>query len=97
MRDWSPLYDKNNMRTALLGGDGAANKLPKSKAASATYYDDMYVDFDCAMKLLGRGAPLEGVKVWITNEYQHSGLRDDGANILGRLVNMAKENVHLPS
>ena len=95
-RDWSPLYDKNNMRSALLG-DGAANKLPKSKAASATYYDDMYVDFDCAMKLLGRGAPLEGVKVWITNKYQHSGLRDDGANILGRLVNMAKENVHLPS
>lgn len=94
-RDWSPLYDKLNMRTALLGE--GANKPPKSKAASATYYDDMYVDFNCAMKLLGRGAPLEGVKVWITNEYQHSGLRDDGANILSRLVNMAKENVHLPS
>ncbi|KAL7427965.1 hypothetical protein ACHAXH_001609 [Discostella pseudostelligera] len=94
-RDWSPLYDKHNMRTALLGE--CANKPPKSKAASATYYDDMYVDFNCAMRLLGRGAPLEGVKVWITNEYQHSGLRDDGANIISRLVNMAKENVHLPS
>lgn len=94
-RDWSPLYDKMNMRLSLLGG--GANNPPKCKAASATYYDDMYVDFDCAMKLLGRGAPLDGVKVWITNEYQHSGLRDDGANILCKLVNMAKENMHLPS
>ncbi len=95
-RDWSPLYNKINMRAALIGG-GAANMPPKCKAASATYYDDMYVDFDCAVKLLGRGAPLDGVKVWITNQYQHSGLRDDGANILCSLVNMAKENVHIPS
>lgn len=95
-RDWSPLYNKINMRAALIGG-GSANMPPKCKAASATYYDDMYVDFDCAIKLLGRGAPLDGVKVWITNQFQHSGLRDDGANILCRLVNMAKENVHIPS
>ncbi|KAL7535338.1 hypothetical protein ACHAXR_006431 [Thalassiosira sp. AJA248-18] len=91
--DWSPLFDASNMRSAL----GSVGKTLKSKAASATYYDDMYVDFNCAMKLVKRGAPLEGVKVWVTNEYQHSGLRDDGANIVCRLVGMAKGSIHLPS
>lgn len=55
------------------------------------------VDFDLAMKLVARGGPLEGVKVWITNEYQHSGLRDDGANIVCKLVSMAKGTIHVPS
>lgn len=81
------------MRTAL----GSDTKSPKSKAASATYYDDMYVDFNCAMKLLQCGGPLEGVKVWVTNDYQHSGLRDDGANIVCKLVSMAKGSIHVPS
>mmetsp|Transcript_24943 Transcript_24943/g.42720 ORF Transcript_24943/g.42720 Transcript_24943/m.42720 type:complete len:118 (-) Transcript_24943:116-469(-) len=92
--DWAPLFDASNMRAALLGRSGGNSK---SKAASATYYDDMYVDFNCAMKLLQRGAPLEGTKVWITNEYQHSGLRDDGAAIVCKLVGMAKGAVHVPS
>lgn len=92
--DWSPLYDKSNMRVALLGTGGGP---PKSKAASVSYYDDLYVDFDCAMKLVGRGGPMEGVKVWVTNEYQHSGLRDDGANIVCKLVSMAKGTIHIPS
>jgi len=93
--DWASLYDATNMRAALLGsgnGEGV-----KSKAASATYYGDMYVDFDCAMKLVQRGGPLEGVKVWVTNEYQHSGLRDDGAAIVCKLVSMAKGSIHVPS
>lgn len=93
--DWAPLFDASNMRAALGGiGDGG---LPRSKAASATYYDDMYVDFDCVMKLVRRGGPLEKVKVWISNEYQHSGLRDDGASIVSKLVGMAKGNIHVPS
>jgi hypothetical protein len=92
--DWSPLYDSTNMRAALLGVDGGP---PKAKAASVSYYDDLYVDFDCAMKLVARGGPLEGVKVWVTNDYQHSGLRDDGANIVCKLVGMTKGTVHVPS
>lgn len=86
--DWAPLFDASNMRAALGSG---------TKAASATYYDDLYVDFNCVMKLLPRGCPLEKVKVWITNEYQHSGLRDDGASIVCKLVSMAKGSVHVPS
>lgn len=92
--DWLPLFDALNMRTALVGN----GKIPaKTKSAAAVYYEDMYVDFDCCMKLVQRGMPLEGVKVWVTNEYQHSGLRDDGANIYHKLVSMVKGSIHVPS
>ena len=89
--DWLPLFDASNMRSALLGTN------PKSKAAAAVYYEDMYVDFDCCMKLVQRGMPLEGCKVWVTNEYQHSGLRDDGATIVKKILAMAKSAIYVPS
>ena len=82
---------------AALGTSTAGTKSIKCKAASATYFDDMYVDFNCAMSLLQRGSPLEGTKVWVTNEYQHSGLRDDGATIVCKLVKMAKGQINVPS
>ncbi|KAL7552724.1 hypothetical protein ACHAWF_015960 [Thalassiosira exigua] len=85
--DWLPLYDATNARAARL----------KSKGACATYFDDMYVDFDCSMKLLKRGGALDWVKPWVTNEHQHSGLRDDGASVVGKLASMAKGSVHVPS
>jgi hypothetical protein len=88
--DWLPLFDETNMRTALV-------HKKKTRAAAACYYDDMYVDFECAMKLVQRGCPLEGVKVWVSNEYQHSGLRDDGANIITKLAAMSKNRLHVPS
>lgn len=90
--DWLPLFDAQNMRTVLIGG-----ALAKTKSAAAVYYEDMYVDFDCCMKLVQRGAPLEGVKVWVTNDYQHSGLRDDGATIVKKLLGMAKGCIRVPS
>jgi hypothetical protein len=88
--DWLPLFDETNMRTALV-------QKKKTSAAAACYYDDMYVDFECAMRLTQRGCPMEGVKVWVTNEYQHSGLRDDGANIINKLAAMSKNRLHVPS
>ncbi|KAL7509456.1 hypothetical protein ACHAWX_000761 [Stephanocyclus meneghinianus] len=92
--DWLPLFDSSNMRAALVG---SGDTPPKTKAAAAVYYDDMYVDFDCSMKLVRQGNPLEGLKVWVTNEYQHSGLRDDGATIVQKLLGMAKGCIHVPS
>ena len=89
--DWLPLFDQGNMRSSLVGPK------KKTRAASATYYDDMYVDFDCAMKLVQRGGPMEGARVYVTNEYQHSGLRDDGANIVTKLFAIAKNQMHVPS
>jgi len=91
--DWLPLFDATNMQKALLNASGMA----KTKSAAAVYYEDMYVDFDCCMKLVQRGAPLEGVKVWVTNDYQHSGLRDDGATIVQKLLGMAKGCIRVPS
>jgi len=80
------------MRRALaVDGTGV------SKAAAAVYYDDMYVDFNACMKVTKRGGPLENCKVWISNEYQHSGLRDDGAMIFNKLLGMAKGEVGTPS
>jgi len=88
--DWTPLYNKENMRRALAPGGPC-------KAAAAVYYDDMYVDFDCSMAVAARGGPLEHCKVYVTNEYQHSGLRDAGASIFVKLLGMAKGSVRTPS
>jgi pimeloyl-ACP methyl ester carboxylesterase len=87
--DWGPLYDSDHMKAVLANG--------KSKSAAAVYYDDIYVNFDCCMKLTARGGPLEKCKVYITNEYQHSGLRDNGANIFTKLHGMATGSVRTPS
>eukprot|EP00814_Leptocylindrus_danicus_P019395 CAMPEP_0116021112 /NCGR_PEP_ID=MMETSP0321-20121206/10194_1 /TAXON_ID=163516 /ORGANISM="Leptocylindrus danicus var. danicus, Strain B650" /LENGTH=573 /DNA_ID=CAMNT_0003491923 /DNA_START=280 /DNA_END=2001 /DNA_ORIENTATION=+ len=86
--DWGVLYDSEKMRSALANG---------AKAAAAVYYDDMYVDFDSCMKVVGRGGPLEKCKVWVTNEYQHSGLRDNGSDIFSKILGMAKGSVRTPS
>mmetsp|Transcript_5190 Transcript_5190/g.7527 ORF Transcript_5190/g.7527 Transcript_5190/m.7527 type:complete len:93 (+) Transcript_5190:376-654(+) len=73
------------------------NNSGSSRAAAAIYYDDMYVDFEECRKVIARGGPLEQCKVWITNEYQHSGLRYDGATIFGKLLGMAKGSEGTPS
>lgn len=90
--DWDKLYDSEQMRKAL-----ATDGTGVSKAAAAVYYDDMYVDFDASMKVTQRGNPLENCAVWINNDYQHSGLRDDGAAIFCKLLGMAKGEIGTPS
>jgi hypothetical protein len=84
--EWNALYNEANMKAALAG---------RSKAAAAVYYGDMYVDFkECERVLAG---PLEKCKPYITNDYQHSGLRDDGARIFDKLHGMAMGSVRTPS
>lgn len=34
---------------------------------------------------------VKGIRVWSTNEYKHSGIRDDGARIFDRLLSMARD------
>jgi hypothetical protein len=36
---------------------------------------------------------IRGLRPWITNEYQHNGLRVDGARILGRLLDLARGRI----
>ena len=71
--DWPRLYDVERL---------AANKVP---VAAALYYDDMYVDLDLAMESAER---IPNLKVWVTNEYEHDGLRMAGERILDRLLGM---------
>jgi hypothetical protein len=35
-------------------------------------------------------AQVRDLRPWITNEYEHNGLRADGARILGRLIDLAR-------
>ena len=53
----------------------------------AVHVQDMYVDFNLSLET---AAQIKGLRMWTTNEYQHSGIRDDGAVILERLLSMAR-------
>ena len=64
---WSPLYD----RAAL-----EANAVP---VAATVYYNDMYVERQFAEETAQH---IKGIRLWITNEYEHNALRADGARVL---------------
>lgn len=53
--------------------------------AAAVYYDDVYVNFKIAMETASQ---IAGIRLWITNEYMHSGLRDDGGHVFDHLMGM---------
>jgi len=72
---WPRLYDFDVL---------AANEVP---AAAAIYAEDLYVPMEFSRASAER---IRGLKPWITNEYQHNGLRADGAAVLGRLIDLAR-------
>lgn len=72
---WGRLYDLDQL---------AKNTVP---VTAATYVDDMYVDFGLAQETAGSIGNLEQ---YITNQYFHSGLRNDPEYILGKLFEIAK-------
>jgi len=63
----------------------ATNVVP---VACASYFEDMFVDFDLAQET---AAAIAGSRVWVTNEYMHSGVREDGARILKKLMAMTRD------
>ncbi|KAJ1452370.1 prolyl aminopeptidase [Pelagophyceae sp. CCMP2097] len=85
-REWTePLYD-------LAALAGVAARVP---VAALVSYDDVYVErtfSEAAAAVLGPAA-----KLWVTNEFQHSGLRDDGARVFETLLKMSKDEISLPS
>ena len=73
--DWPRLYDLDRL---------AANEVP---AAAAVYAEDLYVERRFSEQT---AAHVRGLRPWLTNEYEHNGLRADGARILGRLIDLAR-------
>ena len=74
-REWPRLYDAERL---------AANDVP---AAAAIYTDDLYVERKFSEET---AAHIRGLRAWVTNEYEHNGLRADGRRILDRLIDLAR-------
>ncbi|XP_073143281.1 uncharacterized protein [Henckelia pumila] len=72
-KDWPPLYDILTLKN---------NQVP---VAAAVYFEDMYVNFKLSMET---ASGIAGIRLWITNEYMHSGLRDGGGLVLDHLLGM---------
>jgi pimeloyl-ACP methyl ester carboxylesterase len=72
--DWPHLYDPARL---------AANEVPLT---AAVYYDDMYVDAELQAET---ARAVGNTRIWVTNEYEHNGLRADGGHVLARLMDMA--------
>jgi pimeloyl-ACP methyl ester carboxylesterase len=73
--EWPRLYDP-----AVL----AANEVP---AAAAVYANDMFVP-RAFSEATAEG--IAGLRVWLTSEYEHDGLRQDGRRVLGRLLDLTR-------
>jgi pimeloyl-ACP methyl ester carboxylesterase len=71
---WPPLYDPSRL---------AANEVP---AVAALYHDDLYVPAELSLRT---AAAIRGLRTWVTNEWEHEGLRVSGGKVLGRLLAMA--------
>jgi proline iminopeptidase len=69
--DFPPLYDPARL---------AANDVPVD---AAVYFDDMYVDAGLSLET---AAAVGNVRTWVTNEYEHDGLRT--GDVLDRLLDL---------
>ena len=74
-RHWPRLYDPDQL---------SRNDVP---AAAVVYAEDMYVERAFSEETAGQ---IRGLRLWVTNEYEHDGLRADGDRVLGRLIDLAR-------
>jgi pimeloyl-ACP methyl ester carboxylesterase len=74
---WPPLYD----RARLRGCD-----VP---AVAAVYFDDMYVPREFSVPT---ARAIRGLRPWVTNEFEHDGLRVSDGKVLDRLIAMVRGN-----
>jgi pimeloyl-ACP methyl ester carboxylesterase len=73
--DWPCLYEPARLRSCEV------------PAAAAIYADDMYVERSFSEET---AALVPSMRTWLTNEYEHNGLRADGARVLDRLIGLAR-------
>ncbi|WP_086826893.1 alpha/beta fold hydrolase [Streptomyces sp. NRRL B-24572] len=76
--DWEPLYDPERL---------AANQVP---VAAAVYHDDMYVD---TAHSLETARAVRGLRTWVTDEFEHDGVRAGGPRVLDRLLSLARSEI----
>ncbi|GEA52112.1 alpha/beta hydrolase [Vibrio inusitatus NBRC 102082] len=74
--DWGDLYNQGVLST---------NKVPLS---CAVYADDMFVEMALSCETLSK---IPNSQAWITNEYEHNGLRADGERVLERLFTIGDQ------
>ncbi|MFF8784502.1 alpha/beta fold hydrolase [Streptomyces sp. NPDC015125] len=74
---WPALYDIDRLRD---------NTVP---VVAAIYHDDMYLDRDLS---LGTAQIIPGLKPWLTDEYQHDGLRTSNGAVLEHLLVLMDEH-----
>jgi pimeloyl-ACP methyl ester carboxylesterase len=75
---WPPLYDATRL---------GAIEVP---VAAAVYFDDMYVPLEFS---LPTARAINGLRPWVTNEYEHDGLRVSNGAVLDRLIALARGRV----
>jgi len=75
---WPRLYDPAQL---------ARNAVP---GVAAIYAEDMYVPRALSEQT---AAAIPGLKVWLTNEYEHSGLRTSDTKVLDRLLALRRDEV----
>ncbi|MFF5704993.1 alpha/beta fold hydrolase [Streptomyces sp. NPDC012794] len=75
---WQPLYDPARL---------AANEVP---VAAAVYHDDMYVD---TAHSLTTARAIRGLRTWVTDEFEHDGVRAGGPRVLDRLLSLVRDEV----
>jgi pimeloyl-ACP methyl ester carboxylesterase len=76
--EWPRLYDPERL---------AVNEVP---VAAAIYAEDMYVPRRQSEETAGA---VRGLRAWLTNEFNHDGLRIDGPRVLGRLIDLARNRI----
>jgi len=76
---WNRLYDPDQL---------ARNEVP---VACTIYVNDLYVDRQFAEET---AAEVGNVRAWITNEYEHGGIRADGERVLDRLIDLVRGRVY---
>ena len=75
---WPMLYDVKKL---------SQNRVP---VAATVYFDDMYVHREFSEET-ARAVP--NMKLWVTNQYEHNGLRADGEAVVDRLLQMVRGSV----
>lgn len=72
---WPRLYDPDVL---------AHNEVP---VAATIYVNDLYVERRFAEETARQ---IRGLRPWVTDEFEHNGLRADGERVLGRLFDLAR-------